>query len=82
MKRIVAVTIGLAFLTVLTGSAFAQPANEDDPIIQEQKRKKKDAEEIDKRYKSTLDQTSKDGPSGRIDPWANMRNADGSKTKR
>jgi hypothetical protein len=45
-------------------------------------RKKKDAEEIDKRYKSTLDQTSKDGPSGRIDPWANMRNSDDSKTKR
>lgn len=82
MKKVIAATIGLAFLTALSGAAFAQASNEDDPIIMDQKRKKKDAEELDKRYKSTLEKTRGDAPVQRIDPWSNMRGAEDSKTKR
>jgi hypothetical protein len=80
MKRVIAATIGLAFLTALSGAAFAQPANEDDPIVMDKKQKKKDAEEIDKRYKATLEKTRNDA-AGRLDPWSNMRGSD-SNTKR
>ena len=54
MKRLIAATVALA---ALTGPVFAQASNEDDPIIMDQKQKKKDAEAIDKQYKSTLDKT-------------------------
>jgi hypothetical protein len=79
MKRLLAATVVLASLT---GVAFAQEGKDDDPIVIEQKQKKKDAEEVDKRYKSTLDKTRKDATGGRIDPWSNMRGADDSKAKR
>lgn len=79
MKIMIAATVVLA---ALTGIAFAQGSKDDDPIIMEQKQKKKDAEEIDKNYKSTLDKTRKDTAATRTDPWSNMRGADDSKTKR
>lgn len=82
MKRMIAATVGLAFLTVLTGVAFAQELKEDDPIIIEQKEKRKEAEDTDKRYKATLQKTRKDTPAERIDPWSNMRGADDSKARR
>ena len=82
MKRLIAATVGVAFLTALIGAASAQPSNEDDPIIMEQKEKKKEAEELDKRYKSTLEKTRKDTPAERIDPWSNMRGANDPKAKR
>ncbi len=81
MRMIIAATIGLAFLAGCIGSAFAQPAKDDDPIVMEQKQKQKDREEIDKRYKATLDQTRGNAPAVRTDPWANIR-SDDSKTKR
>ena len=62
------------------GSAFAQ-ARDDDPIVMEQKQKKKDREDIDKTYKATLDRTRGSAPAVRVDPWANMR-PDDTKTKR
>jgi hypothetical protein len=79
MKRMIAATVVLA---ALTGNAFAQASKDDDPIIMDQKQKKLDAEEIDKKYKSTLDKTRKDTAATRADPWSNMRGADDSKTKR
>jgi len=82
MKRVIVATVGLAFLTALVGPAFAQPADENDPMVLDQKEKKKELEEIDKRYKATLQKTRKDGPSERIDPWANMRSGGNANAKR
>jgi hypothetical protein len=79
MKRLIAATVALAFLT---GPVFAQESKDDDPIIMDQKQKKKDAEEIDKRYKSTLDKTRQETTAVKTDPWSNMRGADDSKAKR
>ena len=79
MKKMIAATVVLA---ALTGIAFAQASKDSDPIMMEQKQKKMDAEEIDKKYKSTLDRTRKDTAATRADPWSNMRGADDSKTKR
>jgi len=79
MKRLIAATVALA---ALTGPVFAQASNEDDPIIMDQKQKKKDAEAIDKQYKSTLDKTRQETTAPRADPWSNMRGADDSKAKR
>jgi hypothetical protein len=78
MKRLIAATIALA---VLTGPVFAQQSREDDPIIMEQKAKKKDVEELDKRYKATLEKTRQDVKAPPADPWSNMRGSDNSKTK-
>ena len=79
MKRLIAATVALA---VLTGPVVAQPANEDDPIIMEQKQKKKDAEALDRQYKTTLEKTRKETTEPKSDPWSNMRGTDDSKTKR
>jgi len=83
MKRVIAATVGLAFLTALCGAAFAQQdQDKDDPLVIEQKEKKKTAEEVDKRYKATLDRTRSNTPAAAVDPWSNMRGSDDSKTKR
>jgi hypothetical protein len=79
MKRLIAATVALA---ALTGPVFAQAANEDDPIILEQKQKKKDAEAQDRQYKSTLERTRQEVTAPRADPWSNMRGTDNSKAKR
>ncbi|HEY1310188.1 MAG TPA: hypothetical protein VGF02_04495 [Pseudolabrys sp.] len=42
--------------------------------------KRKDAETIDKQYKSTLQKTNRDVVETRTDPWQNMRGADDAKT--
>ena len=85
MKRLIIGTIGLAlltvFLTVLGGAASAQQNPDDEPMKMEQKRKQKEAEEIDKRYQSTLQKTRGSSPAAPVDPWSNMR-GDDSKTKR
>ncbi len=81
MRIIIAAMIGLAFLTGWMGRAFAQPAKDDDPIVMEQKQKQKDREEIDKKYKATLEKTRGSAPAAHVDPWANLR-SDDSKPKR
>jgi hypothetical protein len=71
MKRVIAAALVLAFFT---GPVFAQPSNEDDPIILQDKNRKKDAEDVDKQYKRTLDKTRKASEAtARTDPWSNMR---------
>ncbi len=81
MKRVIAATLGLAVLTAYS-AALAQESREDDPIIVEQKEKAKEREALDKRYKATLEQTRKDGPVERVDPWANMRGTPSAAGKR
>jgi hypothetical protein len=48
----------------------------------EDKQKIKDAEAIDKQYKSTLRSTDPAATPVHVDPWQNMRGTDDSKAKR
>ena len=48
----------------------------------EDDQKKKDAEDVDRQYKRTLDKTQINTTATRIDPWSNMRGTDDSKPKR
>jgi hypothetical protein len=81
MRRL---ALGAILLAMLAGQAYAQqPSMADkDPIILEQERKKKDAIDIDKQYKSTVEKTNQGIPQVRSDPWSTMRGPDDSKTKR
>jgi len=76
MKKTIAVCLGLSVLAAWNVPSFAQQSQDDDPIIMDKKQKDKDREELDKRYKATLQKTRKDGPVERVDPWANMRSND------
>ena len=66
----------------LAGPAYAQKAPEKTPMQIDDDNKRKDAESIDKQYKSTLQKTNRDVVETRSDPWSNMRGADDPKTKR
>jgi hypothetical protein len=81
MKRL---GVGAILLAMLAGPSFAQqPSMEDkDPAGLERDQKKKEREEVDKRYKATLEKTRQDTTTSRVDPWSNIRGADDSKTKR
>jgi hypothetical protein len=74
--------VAAVLLAVIAGPVLAQPSRDDDPIIIEQNTKKKDAEELDKRYKATLRNTGQSVAPVKSDPWVNMRGSDDSKTKR
>jgi hypothetical protein len=74
--------VALILLAAVAGPVFAQQSPEEDPVVMEQKRKKKEADELDKRYKSTLKNTDQGAAPVRADPWQNMRGADDSKAKR
>lgn len=79
MKRLIAATLVFA---VFTGPVFAQQSRDDDPVIMQDKKKQKDAADIDKQYKSTLDNTRQTTTEPRTDPWQDMRGTDASKPKR
>jgi hypothetical protein len=82
MRRL---TIGALLLGFLPGPVYAQQPSMagKDPMVLDQELRKKDAEVIDRQYKSTLEKTNRGTtPVGPADPWSNMRGADDSKTKR
>lgn len=81
MKRL---GIGAILLAMLAGPAFAQQQSKDnkDPMVLDQEQKLKEREEIDKRYKSTLEKTRQETTTTRADPWSNMRGANEPKAKR
>lgn len=74
--------VALVLLAAFAGPAFAQQKPGDNALYDEQQQKKKDAEVIEKQYKSTLKSTNQATTPVRSDPWQNMRGADDSKTKR
>jgi hypothetical protein len=76
--------VAIVMLAVIAGPALAQQksAPPPNPLADEDKQKIKDAEAIDKQYKSTLRRTDPAATSARVDPWQNMRGADDSKPKR
>jgi hypothetical protein len=71
----------------LMAGCLAGPVNaqekKDNPLKTEEDQRRKDGEEIDRQYKSTLQRTRKDATETRAtDPWQSMRGTDDSKTKR
>lgn len=68
MRRI---AIGLMILALAGLPAMAQRGAEKPPDPEEVQ-KKREAEALDRQYKSTLERTKSDAPV-RTDPWANMR---------
>jgi hypothetical protein len=75
--------VALVMLAIFAGPVFAQQKKEDTPMQAEEKRKKAEADKIDKQYDAIM-RKNKDqsATSVRSDPWQNMRGADDSKTKR
>jgi flagellar biosynthesis/type III secretory pathway M-ring protein FliF/YscJ len=74
--------VAFVLLTVIAGPVFAQQRPEENPYAADERQKKKDAEEIEKRYNSMLKNAGNTAAPTRIDPWQNMRGADDSKAKR
>jgi hypothetical protein len=70
----------------LMAGCIAGPVNAQggpNPLKIEKDERRKDGEEIDRQYKSTLQRTRKDATETRAtDPWQSMRGTDDSKTKR
>ena len=81
MKRF---TIAAIVLGLLAGPAFAQPkAHQGGGSGAEvDEAKAKEAEGIDRQYRSTLERTRKEAAPVRTDPWSNMRATDDGKAKR
>ncbi len=82
MRSLIAAAVMAGFLA---GPAYAQKAKkqQNDALVAEELQKRKDAEAIDREYKSTLQRTRKEVTETHVnDPWANMRGNDASKAKR
>ncbi|MFN3656870.1 MAG: hypothetical protein ACK4UO_06420 [Pseudolabrys sp.] len=65
-------------VALLGTTAYAQKRGPKPPDPEEMQ-KKREAEAIDREYKSTLERTQKQGAPARTDPWANMRGTDNPK---
>jgi hypothetical protein len=81
--------VGAILAGCLSGAAYAQKGGgakpDDTPMQMEEKQKQRDADSIDRQYKSTLQRTRGGGttttpPSD--DPWSNMRGGGDTKAKR
>ena len=61
-------------LSILTTPSLAQK-KDDEPLAILDREKKQQADQVDRQYKRTLEQTRKDGNAANSanDPWANMR---------
>jgi hypothetical protein len=92
MKRI---TIGLVLLAFLAEPVlvFAQDSNqreeqiekkkeENNPLLRQYHERQKENAAIERQYQRTLRATDQNTAPVHVDPWANMRGTDASKTKR
>jgi len=82
VKRVFAVALAAAALAV---PAYAQQQQKDDePLVQIEKQKKMDREEVEKQYSRTMQRTSAKGATEavKVDPWSNMRGPDDPKAKK
>jgi hypothetical protein len=72
--------------TMLAGPALAQmgrgPSTEKDPRRERAAKEEKEQAAIEKEYNATMERTRPTGPAPKVDPWAHMRPADSSNTKR
>jgi hypothetical protein len=75
MLQRITLCLGL-LLPLLASPAFAQQQQkEPDPMQLQEDERKKAAEDVDRRYKATLQKTSKETAPTRVDPWSNFRGA-------
>ena len=81
MKKI---AISLVVLAGFALPAHAQIWGDSNPYVQEEKAKKRDAEEADRQYKKVLQFERKGAKSTAAanDPWADVRGAEQPKAKR
>ena len=83
MKTFVAAAVTIA---MLAGSANAQMGKMDskDPLQLQYEREKRDQEDIEKDYNAAMKRSRSQAPaqSPKTDPWAGVRPADNSSTKR
>ena len=92
MKRIVLGVLLLAFLAA-PAQVFAQDykqreeqiekkKEDNNALLKEYHQRQKQNAEIEKQYEKTLHATDSDVKAVHVDPWANMRGTETSKTKR
>ncbi len=74
--------VAIVFLAILTGPVFAQAKPPENPLAVEEQQRKKEAERVDKQYKSMMKNTDQAVAPVHVDPWQNMRGADDSRSKR
>jgi hypothetical protein len=81
VKRVFAAALAVF---VLTAPAYAQEKKDDDePLVQIEKSKKRDREDVDKQYSRAMQRTSSKGTEAvKTDPWSNMRGPDDPKAKK
>jgi hypothetical protein len=60
-------------LSILSTPSLAQKKDENEPLVILEREKKQQADQVDRQYKRTLEQTRKDAAATANDPWANMR---------
>lgn len=88
MRVMKAIIVGALLAGYLISSVYAQmsPDKDDEsPLKLEEKQRKKEAESVDKQYKSTLQRTRSSGSTAAApadDPWSNMRGTTDTKPKR
>jgi ribulose kinase len=82
MRVLRALFLGAAISASLAGGVYAEEEEEKNDLKKELMERRKDDAAIDRQYKATLQRTRKDSAAAPSDPWANMRGADDSKTKR
>jgi len=83
MRVLRALFLGTAMAASLASAAYAAEEEEEpNGLKKELMERRKDDAAIDKQYKATLQRTRKDAVVAPSDPWANIRGADDSKTKR
>lgn len=72
-------------IVLLAESALAQEKmglSNKFPIEQQLEDQRKQADEVDKRYKATIKNTMKDATRAKVDPWAGVRPAEEQSSKR
>ena len=71
--------VAIALLAVIAGTAYAQEKPKQSALAAEAEERKKEADVVDKRYKSVLKNTDRTAAPVRTDPWQNMRGTADSK---
>jgi hypothetical protein len=88
MRVLKTIIAGAVLSGCLAGPVYAQgkgAPKDETPMQLEEKQKQRDAESIDRQYKSTLQKTRSGGNTAAApadDPWSNMRGGGDTKPKR
>jgi len=87
MKKLFVALLALSAFTAMVGPVEAQVSSgrqrQKTMLQMEDEQKKKAAEKAEKDYEAAMQKTQgKGGEQTAVDPWANMREVDGSQAKR